>query len=157
MKSFLALVVLASIAFECESKGIRFPLRRFPKIFPKPKTIFKHPTNRPATPKRPTTQPRNSQSSPPSRAPKKKEAAPTSIRDPAKKPKSKNLPEARKKKKKEYEDDEIPTGDDSPDEEAEAEDKPESPIEDVVAGAKKDGAESTEDSSDMEKEYSGLD
>ncbi|KAJ9079080.1 hypothetical protein DSO57_1039227 [Entomophthora muscae] len=119
MKSFIALVVLASIAFECESKGIRFPLR---STLPTAQQHLKGPT----------TQPQKFPN-PPSRAHKEKEgSSPNQYSGIQRRnPKSKNLPvkekkEARKKKEKRVlrEDDEIPTGDDSPDEEAEAEDKP---------------------------------
>ncbi|KAJ9062728.1 hypothetical protein DSO57_1007638 [Entomophthora muscae] len=147
MKSFIALVVLASIAFECESKGIRFPLRRFPKYFLSPRQFLST---------LPTAQ-QHLKAHHSLEIPKAPLLVEHRKRRKQPQPVFEIQPRNQRAKIYQYEDDEIPTGDDSPDEEAEAEDKPESPIEDVVAGAKKDGAESTEDSSDMEREYSGLD
>ncbi|KAJ9089389.1 hypothetical protein DSO57_1013545 [Entomophthora muscae] len=160
MRSFITIVALASIAFECVlGLGIGRLLtgisKGASKGISKPKNPVKTPTKGPAT------QPRKAPSS--GGKASNKESAPTSIRDPANKPKSKGQPGKQRKNKKGAADEKIHTGDDPADgesddlyeeteEEADAEGKPKNLFEAVIAGAQKDGTELTEDSFAIDKE-----
>ncbi|KAJ9082555.1 hypothetical protein DSO57_1003327 [Entomophthora muscae] len=166
MRSFIALVVLASIAFECVL-GISFgsfgrALRGVSRPRITPNTATKGPLAHPSH----TTPPLKAQSSAPIGA-SKKNVAPTSIKDPrngapASKPTRKNQSGNRRKKKNGSEDDKVYTGDDSEDEESddlyeeaeeeEAEEKPKPIFDAVIAGAQKEGTELTEDSYAIDKE-----
>ncbi|KAJ9052882.1 hypothetical protein DSO57_1036814 [Entomophthora muscae] len=176
MRSFIALVALASIAFECvlgiRSVGLRGPpigiLR--PRIPPNMAT--KGPPAHPSH----TTPPLKAQSSARVGA-SNKNAAPTSIKDsrngaPASKPMRKNQSGNKRKKKNGSEDDKVYTGDDSEDDkvytgddpedeesddlyedtEEEVEEKPKPIFDAVIEGAQKEGTELTEDSYAIDKE-----